>query len=193
MRKAKIEVNNRDIAKMLCKAMPIEAEDFRAKVEAYMLVIKKLKPAQRLAMKAAYIFSSKVPREEREDMFQELALALLRKDTNEEKLAYSIARMDWVDWWRKYKVRSQYNGGSLNAEVKDNDGNAVELGELLVGEVEFEAKIVGELDGQKLWQSLPAKIKPIIQRRLIGKGLCDRDRQVLSRWIRKEGYQLLLA
>jgi hypothetical protein len=43
----------------------------------------------------AYIFSRKIPKQEREDLFQDIALKLIEADTPEQRLAYAIARCDW--------------------------------------------------------------------------------------------------
>jgi len=185
-----IKVSYRDIAKMLVKAMPIELDDFSGKVENYIKALRGMPREAKVALKSAYIFSRKVPREEREDLFQDIALAILKAKTGDERLAYAIARCDWRNWWGKFRIRQHY---SLDTIIDDGEGNQVTLSELIVGECEFELKMDGELDGQRLWDRLPEFIKPIIQSRLMGKALNNTDRSTLSRWIHKEGYQLLLA
>ena len=185
-----IKVSYRDIAKMLVKAMPIEIDDFRDKVESYINTIKAMPKEAKIALKSAYIFSHKVPREEREDLFQDIALAVLKTKTRDERLAYAVARCDWRNWWSKFRIRQHY---SLDSVVDDGEGNGVALSELIVGEYEFELKMDGELDAQRIWDRLPGNIKPIILTRLLGKALNNTERSTLSRWIKKEGYQLLLA
>ena len=138
-------------------------------------------------------------------MFQDLALAVLKADTNDAKLAYAVARCDWQDFWRKYQVRQHY---SLDNVIEDDSGNPVTMAELLVGETEFEFKMDGKLDGERIWDSLPEDIKPLIQKRLLGKplsserkrgnqktdsALTNTERQRLNRWIHKEGYKLLIS
>lgn len=178
-----IQVEFRTIAKFLVKAIPIDGQQFGAKVESTLLAIKHLRPECKTALKAAYVFASKVPREEREDMFQDLTLAILERKTKDERLAYSIARFDWIDWWRKYKVRSHF-GLSLESTVKDEEGNETYLRELLVGECEFERKIDGKLDGQALWAKLPKAIQAIVQKRLVGKALNGAERVMLHRFVK---------
>ena len=185
-----IRVTYRDIAKMLVKAMPVEDDSFKDKVEEYINTLRALPREAKVALKSAYIFSRKVPKEEKEDLFQDLALAILKAKTGDERLAYAIARCDWRNWWGKFRIRQHY---SLDSVVEDNEGNQVALSELLIGECEFEIKINGELDGQRIWDKLPGFIKSIIQTRLMGKALNNTERSTLSRWIKKEGYQLLLA
>jgi len=188
-----IKVGYRDIAKMFCSAMPIEGKDFGDKVNEYLDIIKRMPAEAKVALKSAYIFSRKVPREEREDLFQELCLAVLQVKTKDEKLGYAIARCDWRNWWQKFYTRQHYLAGSLNDTVLDSENQPVEFAELIVGEVEFERKIDGKMDAERIYQRLPDTIRPIINNRLIGKALNAVERQRLSRYIKKEGYKLLLA
>jgi len=190
---AKIKVEYRDIAKMLAKSLPVEGSEFKDAVENNLKALKKMSQESKVALKSAYIFSSKAPKQDREDLFQELAIAILEAKTKDEPLAYSIARCDWRNWWQKRMTRANYLGGSLNKTVSDGEGNEVELGELLVGEVEFEAKICDKLEASRLWNKLPEIIKPIIQNRLLGIALVPVQRQQLSRYLRKDGYKLLIA
>ena len=143
-----IKVTYRDIAKMLASALPIEGEGFREKVESNLKTIQSLGTEAKTALKSAYIFSRKVPRQEREDLFQELALAVLKARTKDEKLAYAIARCDWLNWWKKYKIRQHY---SLDTIVEDEDGNPRQMAELIVGEVDFEYKMDGKVDAERIW------------------------------------------
>ena len=52
--------------------------------------------------------------------------------------------------------------------IEDADGNEIRASELLVGEVEFEAKEIDFLDASASWKKLPKAIKPIVQKRLVG-------------------------
>lgn len=175
-----IKTTYRDIAKMLVKAMPVEGQDFADKVEQYIGTIRAMPNEARIALKSAYIFSRKVPREEREDLFQDLALAILKARCNDERLAYSIARCDWKNWWAKYKIRQHY---SLDSVVDDGDGGQTTFGELLVGEVDFETRINGDLDGQALYERLPEWIKKLVDKGLSGQGIRGGDRQLLNKWV----------
>jgi hypothetical protein len=177
------KVTYRRIAKMLASALPIEQAEFAERVEDHLEAIKTMPKAQRQALRCAYIFSRKVPAQEREDLFQELALAILEAKVEDERLAYAIARCDWQDWWEKYMTRSHYYAGSLNATLEDGDGQEVEFGELLVGEVEFERKMAGKVDGQALWAKIPNHLKPIVNKRLIGKSITGGEKLMLNKWI----------
>ena len=184
-----LKVEYRDIAKMLASAIPVEGEEFRIKVESYLEAIKAMPTEAKNALKVAYVFSRKVPREEREDLFQELALAVFKAKTRDERLAYTIARMDWLNWWKRYKIRQHT---SLDSVIEDSEGNPTTLAEMLVGEVEFENKINGKLEAERIWEQLPDSIKPIVNNRLIGKALTSRERVALHRYIKADGYKLLL-
>jgi len=173
-----IKVSYRDIAKMLVKAMPVELEDFRTKVEEYIEAIKAMPNEAKIALKSAYIFSSKVPQDEREDMFQELALTLLKERTKDERLAYAVARCDWQNWWSKFRIRQHY---SLDSTI-DADGQ-VTLGETLVGECEFDLKINGDIDGQALYEQLPSFVKALVDIRLRGEPLRGGNRMLLNKWV----------
>lgn len=202
--KSTIKVTFRDIAKMLCRAYPIDGQEFRDKVEETIGTIQKLPTESKNALRCAYIFSRKVPRDEREDMFQELALQLLKVESKDEKLCYSVARCDWLDWWRKYKRHSQFYAGTLDIETvgqfEDGDRNSQGLNaedgrrlrELLVGEVEYQ-RLDGNIDGKALWHRIPDKIKPIIEHRLLGQRLTNSERFNLHYWLKTKGYQLLLS
>jgi DNA-directed RNA polymerase specialized sigma24 family protein len=185
-----LEVTYRDIAKMMARAMPVEGQEYGLKVNELLETIKRLPQASKVALKVAYVFSRKVPREEREDLFQDIALAVLKAKTPDERLAYSIARCDWRDWWKKYSIRQHY---SLDSVVEDNEGNPVTMAELIVGEAEFERKMDGKLDAERIFNRLPDDIKPIINKRLIGKALNSSERNKLNRYVHKFGAQLLLA
>lgn len=191
MSKEYIKVTYRAIAKMLCSALPLEGQEWGAKVNEYLEVIKAMPTNHKLALKSAYIFSRKVPKEEREDMLQELVIGILESKTEDEKLAYAIARRDWQNWWQKYMTRQHFFGGSLNATVTDEDGNEVQLAELIVGEAEFENRMDGKLDAERIFSKLPKLIKPIINKRLAGYPLTAAERQSLSRFTRKDGAKLL--
>ena len=162
-----------------------------------------------LAVEAAYVFSRKVPMNERQDMFQELATAILASGTTDAAFAYTIARRDWQSWWQKYKLHSQYYEGYLSETILNADGEETELAELLVGEIEFERKQIDHHDTKRLWQRLPESIKPLILKRLQGKPLgsprrrkagkpkssgtlSNTERSRLNRWVKTEGHKLLI-
>jgi len=190
MSKQYIEVTYRDIAKMMSSALPVEGEEFSLKVSETLEAIKSLPQEAKIALKVAYVFSRKVPRQEREDLYQDIALAVFKAKTKDERLAYAIARCDWQNWWRQFKVRQHL---SLDSVTEDNDGNPVTLAELLIGETEFELKMDGKMDAERIWDRLPSHIKPIVQNRLLGKALNSSERNKLNRYIKADGLSLILA
>jgi len=163
----------------------------------------------KLAIEAGYIFSRKVPQNERQDLFQELVTAILDSGTEDAAFAYTIARRDWQNWWAQYKLHSQYYQGYLSETITNSDGEETELAELLVGEVEFENRQINKLDAERLWQQIPAHIQQLVTKRLQGKPLgaprrCkagkpknsgtlkNTERSRLNRWVKTEGYKLLI-
>ena len=190
MQKQYIKVTYRDIAKMMSSALPVEGEEFGLKVAETLQTIKRLPKEAKIALKVAYVFSRKVPRQEREDLYQDIALAVFRAHLKDERLAYAIARCDWKNWWRQYMIRQHT---SLDSVTKDNDGNPSTLAELLVGETEFELKMDGKMDAERIWDKLPDNIKPIVQNRLLGKALTRQERNTMNYFVRTRGTQLLLA
>lgn len=178
-----LKVTYRDIAKMLAKALPIEGEAFGEQVELNLEAVKALPEEQRITLRVAFIFSSKVPREEREDFFQDIALTLLEAKAETERLAYTIARADWKDWWKKWKVRQHYLNGSLDRTVLDAEGQKVAWGELLIGECEYE-RLDAEIDGAALYHKLPEWIQRLVSDRIDkGRPIKGGDRQLLNKWI----------
>jgi hypothetical protein len=163
----------------------------------------------RLAVEAGYIFSRKVPAEERQDLFQELITAILDSGTENPAFAYTIARRDWQNWYTQYKLHSQFYQGYLSETILNSDGEETELAELIVGEVEFENKQIDKLDSRALWSQIPAEIQILISKRLQGKPLGaprmrkagqpkssgtlnNTERQRLNRWVKSVGQTLLI-
>jgi len=186
-----VKVTLRDIAKMLVKAMPIDGQEFGDKVEAYIAILKKLKPEAKTALAAAYVFSSKVNKQDREDMFSDIVLAVLKANVKDEALAYSIARCDWMDFWRKQYHKPQVD--SLDNIVIDNDGNEISASELIAGEVEFEAKEVDKLEASQIYNSLPFGVKVIVNKRLAGKAVTGAERLAMFRFTKTAKAKLILA
>lgn len=171
--------------------------------------IDKLGKNPKLAIQAAYIFSRKVPANERQDLFQELVTAVLESGTEKLAFAYTIARRDWQNWYKSYKLHSQFYCGYLSDTILNSEGEETELAELLVGEVEFERKQIGKLDAASLWHQIPADIRKLVIKRLQGKPLGtsrnrkggrpkqsqtlnNTERSRLNRYVKTEGYKLLI-
>jgi len=163
----------------------------------------------RLAVEAAYIFSRKAPHSERQDLFSDLVTVILEAGTESAPFAYAIARRAYQHWWAKYKLHSQYYDGYLSNTITNADGEETELSELIVGEIEFERKQIDRLDAQQLWNQVPKHIQRLVIKRLQGKplgtphkrtagkprsdgSLDNTERSQLNRWVKTEGYKLLI-
>ncbi len=179
----------RNIAKMLASALLEENEDFGKHVDEYLGQIKKLSTDNKRALHYAYIFSRKAPQQERNDLYQELAIRLLEARPINDKLAYSIARCDWKDWWKSFKLRNNYNYESIERLADSEDGsdygqNAIERQEyhsqLLIGEIEMERTA----DLNKLWSLLPANIRAIVTKRFNGLALSGAERVSMCRYMK---------
>jgi len=62
-----------------------------------------------------------------------------------------------------------------------------------VGEVEFERKMNGKLDAERIWDKLPDSIKPLVYKRLIGKPLTKPEHNKFEYWVKTYGYSLITA
>ena len=178
------KIEYRQIAIMLTRNMPFGDDDREGEVDRALEAVKTLPAEAKAALKAAFVFALKAPRQEREDLFQELFLklweakaALKGAETGAEKLAYAIARCDWKNWWRAYKIRQHY---SLSEPIKQGDGGqAITYGDLLVGEAEFEEKVNGKIEAERIWAKLPQRIQLIVRRKLLGQKTNATDRMDL--------------
>ena len=171
----------RDIAKWLASGLPLEGEDFGQQVqtvERELLGMTKRNKANLVALQTAYVFSKKVPKQERRDMFQELFLTLYEHKMSDNGLAYAIAHGDWCNWWRAYKIRSHY---SLDMVADAECGDS--FGDLLVGVCDFEMQILGKINGDRLLEALPDYIRKIVQKKLNGHPTNKLEQSRLRRWV----------
>ena len=180
---------NRSIAKMLASALQVDGEEFTEHVESYLDEINKLPADARRALKYAFIFSRKAPQQEREDLYQELAIKLLELRPQDDKLAYAVARCDWKDWWKAFKMRSNYNWESIERISDAEDGedygqDAIDRqmyhSAILDGQVEIERKT----DADILWNLLPKPIQAIVNKRLEGHALKTSERVMMCRYMK---------
>lgn len=191
MMNMKLRVTSRQIAKLLVRNLP----DNAGKVDEYTKVIETMPEESKLALQSAYIFSSKVPPEERGDMFQELFCQVLeafnkQKVTDIEQVkhafAYTAGKFRLWNWEQKRKRRQKHFGGSLNEVITDEDGNEIELIDTLIGENDFEDKLIATLEAQRIWDELPDTIKPIIKKKLRGEPLLVKEQSKLERFRQKK-------
>ncbi len=193
-----MDVSYRSIAKLLARGMPIDRQDYSDIIEGYIKSIEAMPPEQQTALKASYIFSNLSREYERQDLFQELVAYTLDelakyegRIADLEGFCYTVARHKWGDWWKKKKRRKGIlNGGflSLNELVQNDDGQEVELQELIAGEIEFESKLNSELDSQAILNTLPDKVKAIVMKKLIGRErLSSSEHNTLWRYTKQNG------
>jgi hypothetical protein len=94
--------------------------EFKAMVDWFTQEIDNLPRQAQIALATAYIWASKAPKQEQEDLFQELTLKLIENGTEIEQIAWVVSHADWVDWWRRYKLHSQYCESHLS-EIQEID------------------------------------------------------------------------
>lgn len=189
-----IRVTIRDIAKMFTYSLGVKlnSQEFLENVESNMRTIENLPIESRQALKLAYLFSSRVPSEDKQDFFQELALTLFRKRVKDEKLAYVIARCDWVEFWKTYKHKSE-NEISLdklmsfddpeNENGSENRENGKHLAELFISGIEYEntqsPKAKRIIEAIKSHGKNGQRILEIASKRLSGQSLTNAERKCL--------------
>lgn len=130
---SKVKVTYRQIAKFLSKGLPIQGPEFSERISEVTQAIKRMPKAEKQALQCAYIFAQKVPRQEREDLFQELALAVLENQSEDMRLSYAICRCDWLNWWSRYRTKQHYQlTWNFDDEVSHRVGiNPVSLADLV--------------------------------------------------------------
>ena len=164
----RLKVEYRDIARRLCQTEP-DADKYADALETTLAEVKRLPAQTKLSMRIAEFFAHRVPYEEREDCFQTFTSTLLDVGVTEEKLAYTIIRHDWLNWWRAYKTKQHLD---LDSSIEDSEGNATTLGDLLVGEVEYEHRIGVAIEDNDAvvvaMETDTAHIRPLVAKRLAG-------------------------
>ncbi len=174
----------RTIAETLAKRTTATPKDLPNLTQSYLDAIKSLDAVSKIAIKQAFIWSSKVPHEEREDFFQELFLIIYKSRVNDERLAYAMARCDWKNWWKSYKLHSQFwHETRLEDSVSNDDGDSIAWSELFVGEAEFESRFIAELDTSDLISQFPSCIKMMLTRALNGQAIRGSERKILDKWV----------
>ncbi len=185
------DITYRHVAVMFASGTRAQGDEYGRIVEEYLAIIKALPAEAKIALRCAYVFSRKAPREEREDLMQELTLRLLQARVADERMAYCVARCDWKDWWRAYKVRAHL---SLDMDVSESgrlavdgnnvatDDNPATLADTLIDSIRYETLVDGKLDCQRIWHKLPDNIRAIATKRLRNKALTGAERVALYRF-----------
>ncbi len=191
------KVTNRDIAKMLTYALPIKLnpEEFLQVVEDTIVQIEAMPKQARIALKMGYLFSSRVPREDQQDFMQELTIKLIEIGCTDDKLAYSIARCDWVDWWRRY-ARHNLTFTSLEAifEGRDDQQNEAILTDITTGAIEYESR--QDCKAKRIIESMRQtevgrRMIEIASKRLAGIALTGSERKALCLFIQRNALYYL--
>jgi DNA-directed RNA polymerase specialized sigma24 family protein len=203
-----VNVTSRDIALMFAKHSGFtDWHDIERLTDDYLKSIKKMPKNQILALKMAYVFSSRLPIEDRQDMFQELFIALFQARVKDEKLAYTITRCNWVDFYRGYERKQNMYGGSLDTldlndiELIENQNNDIAyhsdmpdrssmnardkrtIREYLTGALEYE-QIDSDIDTHKFLKSMPKDIRSIVVKRMSGDKLENKEYKRLDYWVK---------
>ena len=110
----------------------------------------------------------KVPDQDRDDMAQELSTALLACNPRTPEVAFAICRARLADWYRHNSRLRYHEVDSLNQTVTDEDGNEVQMVDLIAGEVEYEAKLEGKIMADTIFGMLDWRMKKIVAKRLLG-------------------------
>jgi len=134
--------------------------------------------------------SHKATPEDRYDVLHEIALALLSTKLPDGAYASGVARNTVGLWNQRFFYRDHER---LDRDSGDADAdNAYK--DRLIGAVEFEARSCGNMDGQRLWDTLPGErvetktgyaytgLKGILQKRLRGARLSGAERIALMRY-----------
>ena len=173
-----MKVTYRKIAIVMTKKFPTASDDdFNSKVNEYIEAMERLPLSQQLAMKAAYIFAALSPPEIREDCFQDFYLAVHLKNTNDEALAYTVARRRWISKINQYKRRQEILNGH-------------DLGQSTGCEDDCITRVESSVDVGRVWQGLPDKIKHIALKRLNQQALTSTERSRLTRFNKYNGHKI---
>ena len=183
-----MKVTYRQIARLLVRELPLDNEERVGKVDEYTKAIEAMPEQARLALQSAYIFSSKVPPKEREDLFQDIVYAVLQKSKDGKDgggVAYMTGRGKWLDGLGcgEHKKKRQPSV-SLN-EVITEQGRQIEVGETIVGMDDLEDKVINRVEAQRIYRELPRHIKLLVKRMFRGEALLPKERSMVFRYRRK--------
>ena len=180
-----MKVTYRQIAKILVRGLPLDSQELPQAIEQYTKAIEAMPEKARFALQSAYIFSSKVPPDQREDMFQDIVYAVLRKSKDGGGVAYMTGRGKWLDelGCGDHK-KKQHPTTSLN-EVIAKQGQKIELGDTIVGMDDLEDKIISRVEAQRIYRELPRHIKLLVKRMFRGEVLLPKERSMVFRYRRK--------
>ena len=206
-----MKVSYRRIARKLVWDMPaFSPEEFASKVDDYTEAIEAMPKEAQATLKAAYIINSIAPKEDQEDLFQELVSHILtvlaRYKTpirDIDGFCYKVANRKYQTWLRDKRNRKRLlDGGflSLDEPVKALNGEVVELHETVAGKLEWtdirpfnlESEISSELDCQAVLDTMPDRVRDLVIKRLdykkkVGHHISHSDSKMLWRYVQKNG------
>jgi len=177
-----MRVTCRQIARVLVKGLPLNDDEVAGKVDEYTKAIEAMPEKTRHALQSAYIFSSKVPPEEREDLFQDIVYAVLQKSKDGEGVAYMTGRGKWLDGLGCGEHKKKRHPSSSLNEVITTEGQDIELGETLVGTDDLEDKVIERIEAQKIYLELPRHIKLIVKKRFRGELISPKEKRQLLKY-----------
>lgn len=180
-----MKVTYRQIAKILVRGLPLDSQELPQAIEQYTKAIEAMPEKARFALQSAYIFSSKVPPDQREDMFQDIVYAVLRKSKDGEGVAYMTGRGKWLDGLGGEHKKKHHPASSLNEVITTDDKGEIELGETIVGMDNLEDKIINRVEAQRIYRELPRHIKLLVKRMFRGEVLLPKERSMVFRYRRK--------
>ena len=118
-----MNTDTRKLAKALAKGLPVEGAAFGEHVDRIEHEVKALPKVRKTTLTLAYMFSAKVPRQERDDVSQEIITACFESGQTEESHLYVVARNTWIEWLRRWYTRQQYElGVDFDAVVAERLG-----------------------------------------------------------------------
>ena len=127
---------------------------------------------------------SKVPKEERLDVLQDLACRALQVRPRTPGLLYSVFRFHIADWWKARRYRQHE---SLDVVVGDEEGEGTPLVETLVHEsIPLEEFVCNRVWAREVLAQIPGQVVQIGKKRVVGYPLTAAERQRLSRWRRSQ-------
>jgi len=136
------------------------------------------------------IAAKKAPPGEREDLLQEVSVALLKAQPPNGQTAWGVARNTLAYYWRRWRTRQHYG---IDSESDAGLDSQTVADNAVVWAVEWEPYSDGRMDADRIWALVPDSMRRVLNKRLLGGVLTGAERVALHRWRAREGYKILLA
>jgi len=143
----------------------------------------------------AYAASKKIPERDREDVVQEIVLALIKKKAKQEEVMYLIAKEKVVQYYRRGRIEDRNYKNILMARYYYHQNPRTRqiftISKYKEDDEEtFSFDLVEDFDEEVILdkiiiESFPKTIRKIIEKRLQGYSLQDNERAQLSYYLRK--------